>query len=624
LESQNTGADAVGTVQTLRSDRETRERLLWSDFREAESPEQRHPIWLAIQCSQITGVQAGLLVVRNRRSGSFALAARWPAEKRSPAHLRAAAEKVAQDGRSVALQLGRKDAGDDAHTVLAQPIEVADQVEAVVVLEVDARPEAELEAALRQLGWGAAWVELDVGGGVGDTSQSLVSLLELVAAPLEHERFQASATAFVTELATRFECERVSLGHHERGKSKLRALSHSAQFDHRADLTRRIEAAMDETIDHKGEILWPLPAGAPHAQTRAHAELARESDGGTICSMPIARGDDLCGVVTLERSGERPFTESELELIEPAVEMAGAILEIHRRDDRSIALKALDAARETTADFVGPRHVGLKLAIVSTLLLTLFLALANGDFRVTADTTLEARFLRAAVAPFDGYIMEAPKRAGDRVMEGDSLALLDDRDLTLEHAGYVGRLEQQEKQLRQALAERNSPDVRILTAKVDQVRAQRDLAADKLSRTRIFAHFDGIVVTGDLSQNLGSPVKRGDLLFEVAPLDEYRPVLEVDERDIDEVRVGQAGQLLLSAFPESPLTIRVEKITPVSTPKEGRNYFRVEAHIEDAPDLLRPGMEGVAKVEVDRRRMLWIWTHEIFDWLRLAFWNWMP
>lgn len=624
MESQNTGADAVGTVQTLRSDKETRERLLWSEFREAKSPEQRHPIWLAIQCTRIAGVLAGLLIIRNRRSGSFALASRWPAEKRSPVHLRAAAEKVAQDGRAVALQLGRKDTGEAPHTVLAHPIEVAGEIEAVVVLDVDARPEAELETALRQLGWGSAWIELSVGRG-GESSQGLVTLLELVATPLEHERFQGAATAFVTELATRFGCERVSLGHYERGKSKLRALSHSAQFDHRADLTRRIEAAMDETIDHKAEILWPLPTNATHSQTRAHAELAKDSDGGAICSMPITRGDELCGVVTLERSAERPFTESELEVIEPAVEIAGGILEIHRRDDRSIALKLVDAARETAADFVGPRHVGLKLAIVSAVLLTLFLALATGDYRVTANTSLEARVLRAAVAPFDGYILEAPKRAGDRVMEGDLLALLDDRDLTLEHASYIGRLEQLEKQLRQALAERNSPDVRILAAKSDQVRAQRDLAADKLSRTRILAHLDGIVVTGDLSQKLGSPVKRGDLLFEVAPLDEYRPVLEVDEREIDEVRVGQAGQLLLAAFPQNPLAIRIEKITPVSTAREGRNYFRVEARIlEDAPDLLRPGMEGVAKVEADRRRLLWIWTHEIFDWLRLALWNWMP
>ena len=131
-----------------------------------------------------------------------------------------------------------------------------------------------------------------------------------------------------------------------------------------------------------------------------------------MCSFPVAHGTQFCAVVTLERSAERPFVESELELAAPAVEMAGAILEIQRRDDRSLLAKALEAARETASKLVGPRHVALKLTALSIALLVGFLAIAKGDFRVTGDVTLEARVLRAAVAPFDGYILEAPVRAG--------------------------------------------------------------------------------------------------------------------------------------------------------------------------------------------------------------------
>ena len=34
--------------------------------------------------------------------------------------------------------------------------------------------------------------------------------------------------------------------------------------------------------------------------------------------------------------------------------------------------------------------------------------------------------------------------------------------------------------------------------------------------------------------------------------------------------------------------------------------------------------EGVAKINVDERSLLWIWTHRITDWLRLWFWTWWP
>ena len=48
-----------------------------------------------------------------------------------------------------------------------------------------------------------------------------------------------------------------------------------------------------------------------------------------------------------------------------------------------------------------------------------------------------------------------------------------------------------------------------------------------------------------------------------------------------------------------------------------KSYFRVEAEISAATGRLRPGMEGVGKVEVGDRRLIWIWTHRFVDWLRL-------
>ena len=40
--------------------------------------------------------------------------------------------------------------------------------------------------------------------------------------------------------------------------------------------------------------------------------------------------------------------------------------------------------------------------------------------------------------------------------------------------------------------------------------------------------------------------------------------------------------------------------------------------------MLRPGMEGIGKINAGREPMVWIWTHEIIDWLRLWFWSWWP
>ena len=43
-----------------------------------------------------------------------------------------------------------------------------------------------------------------------------------------------------------------------------------------------------------------------------------------------------------------------------------------------------------------------------------------------------------------------------------------------------------------------------------------------------------------------------------------------------------------------------------------------------ASPRLRPGMEGVGKIDVEPRRLVWIWTHRLVDWARLFIWSYLP
>ncbi len=42
--------------------------------------------------------------------------------------------------------------------------------------------------------------------------------------------------------------------------------------------------------------------------------------------------------------------------------------------------------------------------------------------------------------------------------------------------------------------------------------------------------------------------------------------------------------------------------------------------MDNAQGLLSPGMEGAAKVEVDRRNVAWVVTRKMLNWLRLHLW----
>jgi hypothetical protein len=101
-------------------------------------------------------------------------------------------------------------------------------------------------------------------------------------------------------------------------------------------------------------------------------------------------------------------------------------------------------------------------------------------------------------------------------------------------------------------------------------------------------------------------------------------MLEVDERDIADIAVGQSGDLALSGLPDRMLNFSVQQVTPVATAQDGRNYFRVEAHMNSTPERLRPGMEGIGKVAVGEARLIWIWTHSLGDWLKTWAWKQLP
>ena len=171
---------------------------------------------------------------------------------------------------------------------------------------------------------------------------------------------------------------------------------------------------------------------------------------------------------------------------------------------------------------------------------------------------------------------------------------------------------------REALAQHDRAKFAILRAKVEQADASLALVKEKLARAQIKAPIEGVVVRGDLSQSLGAPVKRGDVLFEVAPLDNYRVVLQVDEPDIAQVQPGQAGRLSLASLPHLKFPFTVERVVPTSTAEDGRNFFAVEARLDEPANNLRPGMAGVGKIEVGRRPLIWIWTHRLSDRLKPA------
>ncbi len=602
------------------------EDLLWQKFRNPSTVEEFCANWLALLCRKINGIAAGIVLLGAPKGGPpYAPVAVWPNKRFDSKHLAEVAEQSLTERRGLSIKRSSPD-GSTRYDI-AYPLQIAGQIYGIVVLDADSRPQEALRQLTRQLQWSSGWMgalfhrrQL---AGISAPHERLQTVVSILSTLVSNKSSHGAAVELVTELATRFSCDRVSLGFVQRGSIEVKAVSHSAQFGADTNLVRALSVAMDEAVDQQMSIVIPAP-DSRGSITREHVALAKRSGNGAICSVPLSGPTETVGVITFERSEKQPFDQETVRLFESMAALVGPILELQRRDDRWLLRKTMDAITAQMRALIGPRHVAIKLTVFVIVALSLFLALAKGNYRVSAKAVLDPASRQAVVAAYNGYVSSSSLRAGDLVRKNQVLAQLDDNELKLERSKWQSQQEQSQRQYYEALGTRNAAQVQVLTAQIAQAKAQVALLEEEIARTKITAPVDGVIVTGDLSQALGAPVERGQVLFELAPLDSYRIILQVDERQIGDVVVGQRGRLVLAGFASHPMNFSVRRLTPVSVSGEGRNYFRVEAGLEDVPNDLRPGMEGVGKIEIDRRRLIWIWTHELVDWLRLRTWSWLP
>lgn len=551
--------------------------------------------------------------------GVFRPVAFWPAGKPCGSALASLCEQ------SLSLRMPVTRPGSTSGA-LALPILIGDGLCGVIGLQFRTAVPKHAPDWIR---WGMGW--LASRHAATDTAQRealrerLITTLDLLMLVMAEKSASHACQVVVTEMAVTLDCERVSIGFRRAGQGvHLAALSHTADVQRKLDLTQALEAAMDEAADQGCSLSLPEGASSDSKHvvvSRAHEELVAAYGSDAVLSVPFAIDEENAAVVVFEWAEEKRTADAEhLALTLPPI--VGALLHAKRWQERSLFQRCKDRLKTEARLVFGPRHVKRKLVASALVFVSLFAIFAKGDFRITTDATLEGAIRRQVVAPYDGYVSGASLRAGQIVKAGDLLATLDDRELKLEASRWSSQQTQYSSQMNDAVAQRNLAQMQIAFAQTRQAAAQRELSESLLARSRVEAPFDGVIVSGDLSQYLGGAVKKGQSLFEIAPLDSYRIILQIEENDIAWVQPGKKGALMLAALPGEEIPFTVTLVTSVAQVVEGRNRFRVEAKPEMAKDRLRPGMEGVGKVSIERARLVWIWTRRMNEWIRLQIWSW--
>ena len=102
---------------------------------------------------------------------------------------------------------------------------------------------------------------------------------------------------------------------------------------------------------------------------------------------------------------------------------------------------------------------------------------------------------------------------------------------------------------------------------------------------------------------------------------EVKTGLETLFRWGDVVSGGRERFERVYALPEQVFRFSTERIAPVAVTRDGRHFFEVEGKLDSASDVLRPGLEGIARIAAPERPLASAVGHRIRTWIRMSLWS---
>ena len=450
-------------------------------------------------------------------------------------------------------------------------------------------------------------------------SEQFAGVLDLITLMNAQNNYLSAAMTFCNELATRYGCDRVSLGWYKNGYIKLQAISHVDDFDKKMEAVQALELAMEEALDQDTEIFVP-PTDNTGLICRDHTTYARLQQANHICSLPLRVDNEPVAVCTLERS-TTPFTKADLSLLRLCSDQAAPRLSQLDKHDRWFGARLATYLREKAAALIGYQHTWAKVLSILAAVGLAILCFLPVTYRLGSPVILKAETVTFLTAPFDGYIEQVSVRVGDGVAQGDTLLVMDQSDLILQEKELEAEQNRYQREYEKARVDQTLADMRIAGARLDQARARLELVRHRLKQSVIRAPYAGIVAEGDQMERIGSPVAQGDILFRVGKIDQLYAELEVSESEIQHVNETLTGEIALVSRPQDVYPIQVYRIEPSAVVQEEGNVFLVRCTLtQDHPTWWKPGMTGVAKLNAGKRTLLWIFIHRTLDFLQLRLW----
>ena len=380
---------------------------------------------------------------------------------------------------------------------------------------------------------------------------------------------------------------------------------------------------------------------ADHAQAKRTASLL---DGGALPMQADAAEDEYdaldmlgceralllpvyprtdCAAVVLVLWRERRRDQPDLRTGEAMADLLGRAMLVQLRAHPAPLRRMWNWVVGLFVVLFGRRGLKLKLMLAVLSAVVLIAAFVPTRHAPAFDARLEARDRAIVSAPFEGFLAEAPAQLGDRISPDGLVLALYDNDLRLQLAERDVERDRLDAEAQAAQARRETARVRALEAQRAQVAIEAELLAQKISAARVLAEDTVVVVGGDAWRRVGDRVRLGEPLVELAVPGSLAVRAFVDEGWVADLPEAAPATLLLAAYPDSPVALRLERITAHAEIRDGVNAFTAWLTLDaELPDGSLDGMRGIVRIDAGPTTVLGAYGRGLFRWVRATLWRW--
>jgi len=254
--------------------------------------------------------------------------------------------------------------------------------------------------------------------------------------------------------------------------------------------------------------------------------------------------------------------------------------------------------------------------------------------RVASDFVLQPGREAHVHAVSPGQLQQVFARQGDRVQEGEIIAVVENPEVEANAQILAQQLAMANSNLRVAQSRANHEMIAAALAEEASVQQEWQVARRKADSLQIRAPFAGVVSTPGLDQKVGQYFSAGEEICEVVDRTTMKARILVHDFELEDVAPGANAQLKVVTFPYRTYAGRVEQILPaaaqdrpVAQPQQlsrlGQdltNYFAVVMAFPNPDDSLSEGMTGTAKIVGKNRPLAWQAARSSWRWMRSQLW----